>query len=546
MFNDQQEGQMFKNLKTQILNAALAILAVGFFAGCGSSGGSGGSGGSSSPPVLASIEVKPNSTTLTIGNSGKQFSAEPKDTAGNTIDGEEIFWEIANNDGLKGSVNATGWYKPPSILPDSSNLVLVKAFSREDPNKSGFASVNLLTGPNLTFGTNVRASLLSNGVDRTESITDRSIAVFDKNVYVVWADADQTGNHDIYFAMSSNRGQTFSIPQRVNNVTEGHQLSPKIAVDIHGNIYVVWYDSRPDDGGPDFDIYFVEGTLTNGSVSFSGNIPVNDDINSIGDHFSPSVAVDTNGNVYVVWEDLRESATAADIYFSKGTPGAGGTITFSPNQPVNDSGGTNDHGNPSIAVDAQGDVYVAWVDFDNSTLPLITSHIYFDRGSADAIGNISFKTDVKVSDEQRILPLFPSLAIDRQNIYVAWEDFRNPSQDADIYIAKSENSGASFSPNVNVSNAAGNQYSPSLSIDLGSNLYLAWEDYRNGDADPDIYFVKSIDGGTSFGTHVRVNHDTGGAAQYSPSLALDSAGRTFLLWFDERDTSPSLYFAMGQ
>ncbi len=531
---------MVKALKPRLV--VVVVLSGSLFVGCGSGAGGGG-GGNSSPPGLASIEVKPNSTTLAVDDAGKQFLAEPKDAAGNTINGEEIVWEIANNDGQKGVVNATGWYRPPTVLPDSSNVALVKAFSRKDPNKSGFASISLLTGSNLTFGTGVKVSSLGSAVDRTKSITDHSIAVFDKNVYLVWADADQTGNHHIYFAMSSDRGQSFGNPQRVDTATTGQQLSPKIAVDSQGDVYIVWYDSRGVDSGSDFDIFFVKGTLSNGSISFSGNIPVNDDINNIGDHFSPSVAVGANGNVYVAWKDLRESAIAGDIYFSKGTPGAGGTITFSPNQRVNDSGGTNDHGNPSIAVDEQGDVYVAWVDFDNS-------HVYFDRGSENTSGNISFQTDVKVSDEQRILPLFPSLAVDRNNVYVAWEDFRNPdnilNQGADIYIAKSENSGASFGSNINVSNAVGNQYLPSLSTDVGGNLYLAWEDYRNGDADPDVYFAKSIDGGTSFGTHVRVNHDTGGAAQYSPTLALDSAGRAFLLWFDERDTTPALYFAMGQ
>jgi hypothetical protein len=360
---------------------------------------------------------------------------------------------------------------------------------------------------------------------------------------MVWADADQTGSHHIYFAMSSDRGQNFGSLQRVDTATTGQQLSPKIAVDSQGNVYIVWYDSRGVDSGSDFDIFFAKGALSNGGMSFSGNIPVNDDINNIGDHFSPSVAVGADGSIYVAWEDLRENAVVADIYFAKGTPGTGGAITFSPSQRVNDLGGTNDHGNPSIAVDAQGNVYAAWVDFDNS-------HIYFDRGIENTDGNISFQTDVKVSDEQRKLPLFPSLAVDRNNVYVAWEDFRNPDnillEGADIYIAKSVNSGGSFGANINVSHAVGNQYLPSLSTDVGGNLYLAWEDYRNGDLDPDIYFAKSIDGGTSFGTHVRVNHDAGGAAQYSPGLALDSAGRTFLLWFDERDATPALYFAMGQ
>jgi len=407
-----------------------------------------------------------------------------------------------------------------------------------------------LTGSNLTFGTNIQISPLGNSVDRLVSLGDRSIAVLDKDMYIVWAD-DKTGGYDIYLSMGSDRGRIFDPPFVVNDVTAGEQRSPEVAVDTQGNIYVVWEDSRGGDGGSDFDLYFTKGTRQpSGGFSFSKNILVNDDadqVNTTRDHTNPSIAVDANGNTYIAWEDPRNLTPETDIFFAKGTSGSDGTITFSKNQRVNHNlAGISDYGDPSIAVDAQGGIYVAWAAFNTH------SHIYMAKG-IERNGEISFQDEVEISDEESQIPLFPSVAVDRQNnIYVAWEDFRKAKQDADIYLAKSMDGGQSFGPNANVSDAPGDQFSPSLSVAREGHVYIAWEDHRNGDVDPDIYLARSTNSGDSFGVPSRVNDDTATVVQYSPSLALDPTGRAFLVWFDERNTCINstcpyaLYFAVGE
>src|SRR3990172_10652682 len=135
----------------------------------------------------------------------------------------------------------------------SSGLFMGCGASGSDGGRSS------LTGSNLTIGTNIQISPLGNSVDRLVSLGDRSIAVMDKDVYIVWAD-DKTGGYDIYMAMGSDRGRIFDPPFVVNDVTAGEQRSPEVAVDTQGNIYVVWEDSRGGDGGSDFDLYFTKGT----------------------------------------------------------------------------------------------------------------------------------------------------------------------------------------------------------------------------------------------------------------------------------------------
>jgi len=90
--------------------------------------------------------------------------------------------------------------------------------------------------------------------------------------------------------------------------------------------------------------------------------------NSIGSHgsFTPQVAVDSAGNIYVVWED--DTATNSNILFGRSTDGG---TTFSAQKLSNSSGYSF---NPRIAVDTGGGINVVWVDSpDNHYL---TSNIF--------------------------------------------------------------------------------------------------------------------------------------------------------------------------
>jgi hypothetical protein len=66
------------------------------------------------------------------------------------------------------------------------------------------------------------------------------------------------------------------------------------------------------------------------------------------------------------------------------------------------------------------------------------------------------------------------------------------------------------------------------------NIYIAFADARNGD--PDILFVRSTDGGTTWSAPIRVNDDPIGnvADQWAQGLAVDQLGRVVVTWSDRR------------
>lgn len=96
-------------------------------------------------------------------------------------------------------------------------------------------------------------------------------------LYIIYAaDPDGQGQDeaDIFFIKSSDTGNTWSVPLRVNDdATPNDQILPWMYVKPNGIIDVCWYDRRNDLSDFDFDVYFAHST--DGGVSFSPNVQVN-------------------------------------------------------------------------------------------------------------------------------------------------------------------------------------------------------------------------------------------------------------------------------
>jgi hypothetical protein len=248
-----------------------------------------------------------------------------------------------------------------------------------------------------------------------------------------------------------------------------------------GAVYAAWSDDRKDKD----DIYLT--VSHDGGVKFSKNVKINDDQGDfVQSH--PSVAAGLGGLVFLAWEDFREGA--ARIYMTRSTDGG---KTFEPNrQVVTGSGG--DQISPSVAVNAQGQVAVAWSEF----VPETPHHQPPNAAKGE--------------------PLW-------------WDTVRKG--DADIFVAVSLDGGSHFGAPVKVNDdPPGNpQAFPSVSINSKGELFLAWEDFRNGQAD--IYF-SDIQGKVGLAPNLIVNDDASGASQFHPSVAVDDRGKSYVLWTDGR------------
>jgi type IX secretion system substrate protein/BNR/Asp-box repeat protein len=228
------------------------------------------------------------------------------------------------------------------------------------------------------------------------------------------------------------------------------------------------------------------------------------------------------GTMYVTWTqfDAYGSTGSSDrsrILFSKSTDHG---LTWSSPQTISqftgdciDSDNTAEGAVPAIG--ANGEVYVSWS---------LNDTIYFDR-STDG-GQTWLATDLIVStqpggwdysiaghDRANGLPV---TATDLSGgpyhgtIYVNWSDQRNGTFDTDVWLAKSTDSGNTWSLPVRVNNdAAGRQnYLCWMTVDQATGVvYFVFYDRRNfssSSLNTDVYMAYSTDGGNTF-TNVKIS-----------------------------------------
>jgi hypothetical protein len=411
---------------------------------------------------------------------------------------------------------SSAWHREPSLAVDASNIIYV-AWARSFSGDSNISFSYSTDGGNI-FSDNKTVN------DDTSGMTQwhPCLALGDSgNIYIAWQ--DHRNNNDIYFANSTDGGNTFSPNKKINDdAGTKPQWEPCIAAFGAEILYIAWEDSRINNR----DIYFTNST--DGGGTFSPNKKVNDDIRNAW-RYQTSTAVDDEGKVFIVWVDDRMGDW--DIYFAISTDGGN---TFSEDKRVNDDLTAEMQWTPNIAVDSKGDIYIVWEDWRNVSEP----DIYFAK-STD--GGNTFSTNKRINDDlSGEGQMTPSIAIDESdNIYIVWEDSRN--FDLDIYFVNSTNGGDSFSPNKMVNDDLFFVYcvSPSIAAYGNGNVYVAWNDDRNGDND--IFFSGSTDGGNSFSTDKNASDDGDGSGQWGPSVAVDDIGDIYIAWTDYRDVDYNIY-----
>ncbi|KAB2948484.1 MAG: hypothetical protein OIN84_10715 [Candidatus Methanoperedens sp.] len=314
------------------------------------------------------------------------------------------------------------------------------------------------------------------------------------------------------------------------------QWFPSLAAD-NGTVYIAWADERngnytrtmnniPHKSG---DIYLSKGSFKNGWV-FDENIRINEIKGTTG-HGSPSIAVD-NRNIYAVWEDDRFGFE--ELYFSMAEKN---NIKFKKDFPV--VAETGSQVLPSIAI-LNETVYAAMMNKNTWDIEFTEG-----RSTGRSTNSVyRFDKPVRVNDDPAgNWHYAPSLAVDdEKNVCVAWLDARNGNYDIYFSHGVKENGIWQFSQNVRVNDDSTNasHYTPSLAFENGS-VYIAWYDDRNKDFD--IYFSTGrLEDNWKFDKNIRMNDDTGNKDQMHPSIAVRN-GEVFAVWEDEREGASNIYFS---
>jgi hypothetical protein len=409
---------------------------------------------------------------------------------------------------------------------------------------------------------------------------ERFLAVTGNTTYVLHTERviESGGHYDVFLTKVSN------IPLRVQDSSTnlsnnpGASFASQILQAENGKyVYALWAD---DTSGSE-DVYFRRSA----DHGMTFDEPLNLSNNSV---FSGLAQMAISGNyVYVVWWEL--SPAGSDIAFARSTDygesfseavllsdeDVGDLSALSGSRPLlqiqasekyvyvtwHASNSSNiffqrsdDYGAlfdlPSALTRGKGqalayqlsakgsDVFVVW---DTKAHPSGDSEIYI-RKSGDY--GVSFCEGVRLSDDNGSLN--PIMATSDSNVYVVWESYVSSSGDRNVFFARSIDGGSNFEPPLKIEDSDLDSHAPAIAA-VQNYVSLAWRSY-NDDSEKfrsDINFMTSEDSGHSFGKRIRVNDSQ---ESQNHVLGLSESGRLALVWEDLVDSSPQagVYFLTAQ
>ena len=344
------------------------------------------------------------------GEEESRITVLPESGAVVTLGGTELFsvkpagtavtWSVdgipGGNEGTVGTVDTDGKYTAPVDANSAPEQVVVSA---ADTSGSSASSIAFLT----TFKANKRLTThytAGNSSSNTYSSGQKNIAVFKEsdavvNVYAVWSD-NSSGVYKVYFAKSSDGGSSFDEPVLIDDTSLGEQFSPAIAADGNGDIFIVWEDR----GQGDADILLRKyDSATQGFESIN---QINLDTIEVTDYdTTPSIAISSE-EIYVVWEhreDISDDYPA--IYFARSS-NHGSTF---PDRTYLSLAGRR----PAVAMDSGGVAYVVWEDLGEELeqFPDIPTQVKLRKISGGTPGDT---LDIEVASGYNAR--FPSIAVD--------------------------------------------------------------------------------------------------------------------------------------
>jgi hypothetical protein len=300
------------------------------------------------------------------------------------------------------------------------------------------------------------------------------------------------------------------------------QYHPRSAVDTDGNVIVVWESGN----------IYAQKMDENGNRLWEVDAQVNyDSMISSNDQGDPGVAIDQNGNAVVVWRETRGGDL--DIYAQK--LDRGGKRLWTSDVRVNSELENRYQSSPVVVTDESGNAIVAWSDDRGG------EDIYAQK--LDANGNKLWNGDIRVNSDTTFEDQWgAAIAVNRSGkAVVVWHDERNG--DPDIYAQILDSGGnKQLAGDLRVNSDGGIAYQgyPSVVFDEVGESIIVWDDERNGDGD--IYAQKLDNSGSKLWTaDVRVNTDAGTAGQSNPALSLDTNGNAIVVWVDFSNSKSQIY-----
>ena len=282
-----------------------------------------------------------------------------------------------------------------------------------------------------------------------------------------------------------------------------------VAVDTLGNVHVVWHDDTPGN-------YEIEYVIFD-SLSAWPPTPRRLTTNS-GASLDPSAATMPDTSIFVVWVDDSERP-APSVNFARFYPHVAVLL---------DSGFVSTEifpcSGPCVAVASDSSVYVAWAQNTGQV-----SDIFCREWHNGWVGGPS-----DLSSSQGMCVGASVAADGLRNVHVVWAD--NVTNHYEIYYRK-YTPGLGWNGTFQVSKSMVLAWTPSVTADKDGNVYVVWVDRRDGNFE--VYLRRYLYG-IGWGNEKRLSYN--GGVSSNPSVAVDSEENLHIVWEDFRNGNEEIYY----
>lgn len=299
----------------------------------------------------------------------------------------------------------------------------------------------------------------------------------------------------LFFSSVNDLRAGWSVP--VNLCVEGpNTANPEVAVDSSGNAYAVWEDSN----GATIRIQIA--SLVHGGI---WSEPL--DLSDANEHaYSPAVAVDTFGNVTVVWEAYNGTGMTVK---SSNRP-YGGTWSY----PVILSVEGQNASYSEIGIDASGNVTAVWQRLDGANTVIQTSWCPIG-------GSWSEPVNLSIPGHNAFLP---AISVNNHgDIVVIWTRFNGANH---VIQTATCPVGGRWSDPVTLSDAGQDAIQPQVDIDQDGNAVAIWVRF-NGEN----FVIQSASYTAAGGFWSSpIEASILGQDAYFPQICIDSLANVHAVW----------------
>lgn len=201
------------------------------------------------------------------------------------------------------------------------------------------------------------------------------VALSAKKLVVAWEDR-RAGHTRILFSTSNTGGVRFTPAQQINDAVWLGQMSGfgrgtgvmRVTLSSYADkgVAAVWADKRDFLSG--YDVYVA--MMNDTTQKFGANEKAQDDFGNAIAQWHPAIASNRQGQVVVAWDDDREGSP--DIWLSWRDASGWSDDLAAPG-----ASGAGVQSDPTLVLDAAGDLHLAWVEKVDLNSP---SHIRYAHG----------------------------------------------------------------------------------------------------------------------------------------------------------------------